>query len=228
MGWTVRRIGSALALVSSLSGCAEDATEDATRDVGTSADVAVDAASDTASVDDTGAPGDTGTVGDGDAGISETAIADTGIVDTGIVDTGILDTGILDTGILDTGPADTGTTDTGVADTGSDADSGAWSPTAHVHIYISNTCAVTTDPVSFDVPAGKTVKISWHNHSLYYRADVWASYGGGFLALEKGATWNETYEHCFIKSTHTEWVDVTPEGSPSSCGKQRVYFYCHA
>lgn len=220
------RIGSALALLSTLSGCAEDAAED----VGTSADVAVDAAGDTGPVGDTGAPADTGSVGDVgssdtnvDAGASETTSADTGSADTGIVDTGI-----LDTGILDTGPADTGTADTGVADTGSDADGGAWSPTAHVHIYISNTCAVTTDPVSFDVPAGKTVKVSWHNHSLYYRADVWASYGGGFLALEKSATWNETYEHCFIKSTHTEWVDVTPEGSPSSCGKQRVYFYCHA
>jgi len=225
MGRTVMWIGSALALLSGLSGCAEDASEDAARDVGTGADAAADTATDTGAVGDTGAPADTGSVGD--VGTPDTGV-DAAASDTASADTAIADTAIVDTGSVDTAVADTGTTDTGVADTGSDADSGAWSPTAHVHLYISNTCAVTTDPVSFDVPAGKTVKVSWHNHSLYYRADVWASYGGGFLALEKSATWNETYEHCFIKSTHTEWVDVTPEGSPSSCGKQRVYFYCHA
>ncbi|MBL8718016.1 MAG: hypothetical protein JNL79_18700 [Myxococcales bacterium] len=224
MGRTVLRIGSVLALLSGLSGCAEDAASD----VGTGTDAATDAVGDTGTLGDTGALGDTGSVGDVggdtsvDAVVVDTAIADTAIADTGTADTGIADTKIADTGITDAGPGDTGLGDTGLVDTG------AWSPTAHVHIYISNTCGVTTDPVSFDVPAGKTVKVSWHNHSLYYRADVWASYGGGYLALEKGATWNETYEHCFIKSTHTEWVDVTPEGSPSPCGKQRVYFYCHA
>ncbi len=107
------------------------------------------------------------------------------------------------------------------------ADAG-FSGTAHVHVFISNTCDVSTSPSSFDVPAGKTLKISWHNHSVDYEADVWASYGGGYLELARGGTWNEPYEHCFIKSTHLEWVDVSPAGSPSACGKVRVNIQCHA
>lgn len=132
----------------------------------------------------------------------------------------------IDTAI-DTGTD--GATDTG-ADTATDtapADAG-WTGSAHVHISISNTCKVSTSPSAFDVPAGKTLKIDWHNHSADYEADVWASYGGGYLELAKGATWSEKYEHCFIKSTHLEWVDVSPAGSPSACGKVRVNIQCHA
>lgn len=207
------------------AGCADDASEE----IGGGGDAGLGDAGPDVAGSDTG-PGDTGAdTGLGDTG--DTGGGDTGAGDTGPGDTGAGDTGGGDTGGGDTGPSDTGTGDTGLdagpKDTGVAADGGTWSSTAHVHIHISNTCGVTTDPVSFDVPVGKTVKVSWHNHSVDYRADVWASYGGGYLALEKGATWAETYEHCFIKSTHTEWVDVTPEGSPSACGKQRVYFYCH-
>lgn len=163
-----------------------------------------------------------------DTAAADTFVADTALVDTSVVDSSVAETSAADTSVADTAVADSFVADTSVADTAkADADAG-WSSTAHVHIYITNTCAVSTSPTSFDVPAGATVKVSWHNHSVDYRADVWASYGGGYLALETGATWNETYEHCFIKSTHTEYVDVSPEGSPSGCGKQRVYFYCHA
>lgn len=179
----------------------------------------------TSVVEDTAGAADTFAV---DTVPVDTAAADTTVADTEASDTNATDAAVADTAKADTLVADTFVADTSVADTAkADADAG-WSSTAHVHIYITNTCAVTTSPTSFDVPAGATVKVSWHNHSVDYRADVWASYGGGYLALEKGATWNETYEHCFIKSTHTEYVDVSPEGSPSSCGKQRVYFYCHA
>ncbi|MGZ3423010.1 MAG: hypothetical protein ACXVEE_34430 [Polyangiales bacterium] len=126
----------------------------------------------------------------------------------------------------DSGGPDGGAADTKPLDTGADTDT--WTGTAHVHVYISNTCDVSTSPMSFDVPAGKTLKLSWHNHSVDYRADLWGSYGGGYLMLEKGATWNEPYEHCFIKSTHTEYMDVSPEGSPSGCGKFRLNITCHA
>ncbi|MBI2393905.1 MAG: hypothetical protein HYV09_30315 [Deltaproteobacteria bacterium] len=161
-----------------------------------------------------------------DTATTDTAIAskDSAVPDTAVADAKVADIGLADTGLADTGLADAGLADTGLADAKIDA---GFPSTAHVHITITNTCAVSTSPTSFDVPAGATVKVAWHNHSADYRADVWASYGGGYLGLETGATWNEPYEHCFIKSTHTEYVDVTPEGSPSSCGKQRVYFYCH-
>jgi hypothetical protein len=176
-----------------------------------------------------------------DASVDDSAVTelDSAIADSSdVTDTApALDTGtdaVADTSApdaSDSGPIDSGSvtdtkpTETAAVDTGSDA---GWTGSAHVHVYISNTCAVSTSPTSFDVPAGKTLKLSWHNHSADYRADLWGSYGGGYLMLEKGATWNEPYEHCFIESTHTEYMDVTPEGSPSACGKVRLTISCHA
>jgi hypothetical protein len=157
-----------------------------------------------------------------DSAASESAAVDSSAVDSPSGDTSSADT----SSAMDTSPAIDSSTDTKPLDSG--ADTGSWTGTAHVHVYISNTCEVSTSPTSFDVPAGKTLKISWHNHSVDYRADLWGSYGGGYLMLEKGATWNEPYEHCFIKSTHTEYMDVTPEGSPSACGKFRLNITCHA
>jgi hypothetical protein len=206
---SIVRFVLSLVFATAFVGC--DAGQGEEGSVGTDGTVDLDA-----SISDTGAAGDTSEAID-------TMPADTAAFE----DTAVTDTGATDSATIDATSSDTGSvTDTKPTDTGADVDT--WTGTAHVHVYISNTCDVSTSPTSFDVPAGKTLKLSWHNHSVDYRADLWGSYGGGYLMLDKGATWNEPYEHCFIKSTHTEYMDVSPEGSPPSCGKFRVNISCHA
>ena len=119
--------------------------------------------------------------------------------------------------------ADTSVADTFVADT---SDSG-FKSTEHVHIYIDNFCKVTTSPTSFTVPAGETLQLSYHNHSVDYLADVWMMYGGGYLELAKGATWNETYKHCFGPSPSVGYADISIAGGGSSaCPKVRLLITC--
>jgi hypothetical protein len=160
---------------------------------------------------------DTGTTDTGTVG--ETSTGDSSSGDTTVADTTIADTTIADTTVTDTAKADTAVTDTGT-DTG-------FMSTDHVHIYITNTCKVSVSPTSFTVPAGETLKLSYHNHSVDYRADVWMMYGGGYLGLETGATWNETYTHCFGPSPSTGYADINIEGGPTSgCPGVRLYIYC--
>lgn len=161
------------------------------------------------------APEDTAT----DARVADTSPGDTR-VDSTVADTSTPDTLVADTSMPDTFVADTSVTDTAPADTG-------FKSTDHVHIYISNTCKVTVSPTSFTVPAGETLKLSYHNHSVDYRADVWMMYGGGYLGLDRGATWNETYTHCFGPSASTGYADINIEGGPTSgCPGVRLYIYC--
>lgn len=91
----------------------------------------------------------------------------------------------------------------------------------HVHIYVSNTCVMTVMPTSFDVPAGSTLRLDWHNHSADYPVDVWKSYGGGYLDLATGDTWSETYEHCAGPIPATEYADIS-----TACSAFRVYINC--
>ena len=167
---------------------------------------------------DTGTPFDALTVSDGLTDTETTA--DSALADSALADTMTMpDTSVADA----TATADSTPTDTG-ADLGVDA---GFKSTDHVHIYISNTCRVTVSPTSFTVPAGETLKLSYHNHSMDYRADVWMMYGGGYLGLDRGATWNETYSHCFGPSPSVGYADINIEGGPTSgCPGVRLNITC--
>ena len=156
---------------------------------------------------------------------ADTALPDTTIDDAATADTTTSsDTATPDTTAADTNVADTFMPDTTPVDTGYDS---GFKSTDHVHIYISNTCKVSVSPTSFTVPAGETLKLSYHNHSVDYRADVWMMYGGGYLDLDRGATWNETYTHCFGPSPSTGYADINIEGGPTSgCPGVRLYITC--
>ncbi len=81
--------------------------------------------------------------------------------------------------------------------------------TASVNIFVDNFCGMTVTPSSFTVAPGQRLKLSYHNMSAFYAVDVWKSYGGGYLDLPTGATWNETYEHCGGPNAYTEWADIS-------------------
>lgn len=185
------------------------------------------AASETVPMSDTGAMDSAfdPESGPGSDAATDTSLADTTIADTATgSDTTMPDTTQPDTTTPDTTVADTARPDTTPIDTGFDS---GFKSTDHVHIYISNTCRVTVSPTSFTVPAGETLKLSYHNHSVDYRADVWMMYGGGYLALERGATWNETYTHCFGPSPSVGYADINIEGGPTSgCPGARLNITC--
>lgn len=99
--------------------------------------------------------------------------------------------------------------------------------TAHVHIYIDNFCNVSISPQSITVPPGGVLYASYHNHSVDYEADVWMSYGGGYLALARGGVWNEPVGMCSGPSAYTAYADISIAGGPTSaCPKQRLLIYC--
>ena len=99
---------------------------------------------------------------------------------------------------------------------------------ADVQIYIDNFCNVTIAPPSFDVATGETLQLTYHNNSVDYEADIWASYGGGYLALATGGTWAETFEYCSMPGDYTAYVDININGGPfPSCPGKRLYIYCH-
>jgi hypothetical protein len=137
--------------------------------------------------------------------------------DSTVADMGV-DSAVADTGV-DSAVAETGV-DTAVADTG-------FKSVDHVHIYIDNFCRVSTSPTVFRVPSGETLKLSYHNHSVDYEADVWMMYNGGYLELARGGTWNETYVHCSGPNASTGWADISiAGGGGSACPKVRLYIYC--
>lgn len=197
-----------LVLLCSLAGCAGgeaiDAPAGGVSDTGTEPLDERDAQTDSLATDSTA---DSATTAD--TSVTDASV-DTNLADSGVVDTRVVDTSVADTSAVDAAPADTG-----------------FKATDHVHIYIDNFCKVSTSPTSFTVPAGETLQLSYHNHSVDYRADVWMMYGGGYLALEKGATWNETYKHCFGPSPSVGYADISIEGGGgSACPEVRLMITC--
>jgi hypothetical protein len=97
----------------------------------------------------------------------------------------------------------------------------------HLHIYIDNFCKVSISPTSYTVPAGSTLKVGYHNHSVDYNADVWLSYGGGYLDLVQGSMWNDGFVHCSGPNSSTAYADIDIAGGGStSCPGTRLYIYC--
>ncbi len=119
-----------------------------------------------------------------------------------------------DAGVADAAEPDAMAPDAAAPDAG-------FATAQHVHIYVSNTCAMSVSPMSFTVPAGETLQLTYHNHSTDYAVNVWKSYGGGYLDLAPGDSWNETYEHCFGPSPATEYADIS-----TACSSFRLYVNC--
>jgi hypothetical protein len=92
----------------------------------------------------------------------------------------------------------------------------------HIHIHVSNTCDLMVDPPELSFPRGVRPRFAWHNHSVDYPVDVWMSYGGGFLDLGTGATWNEPIDHCLGPNAHDEWADISAGG----CAEYRFLIHC--
>ncbi|MBI4814948.1 MAG: hypothetical protein HY791_01740 [Deltaproteobacteria bacterium] len=117
-------------------------------------------------------------------------------------------------------PSDSGTPlDLGFAPDATPADSGQVD--THVHIFVDNFCEMTVDPSEVFIPAGQRAYFDWHNHSVDYEVDVWMSYGGGFLELPTGATWDEPISHCFTPTAHTEYADIG-----TACSSFRFLIHC--
>lgn len=93
--------------------------------------------------------------------------------------------------------------------------------TDHVHIMVSNTCAMSVMPLEYTVQAGQKLKLSYHNHSVDYPVTVWMMYGGGYTDLAPGGTWNETYEHCFGPSPSEGYADIS-----TACSMYRLKIHC--
>ena len=103
----------------------------------------------------------------------------------------------------------------------------AWAGEEHVHILIDNFCNTSADPPEFTVPAGETLQLTWHNHSVDYDADVWLSYGGGYLGLVPGDTWADPFEFCSSPGTYDAAADVSIAGGGGDvCPAFRVWIHC--
>lgn len=97
----------------------------------------------------------------------------------------------------------------------------------HVHIYISNTCVVSTSQTGMTWPLHVPLSLTFHNHSVDYDADVWMSYNGGYLGLAQGAEWNEPVQHCLNPVPYDFYADVSIAGGGSSaCPSYRFLVHC--
>lgn len=157
---------------------------------------------------------------DGGGGHDDAAVADAAVADTGPDGSGS-DGPVTDGPRVD-GPATDAAVDGRPLDAGVDAMVDA-SPTTdnHIHIQVSNTCAMTVTPTSITVPPNQTAYFDWHNHSTSYPVDVWMSYGGGFLDLPIGATWDEPIGHCSTPLVHDEYADIS-----TACSSFRFIIHC--
>jgi cysteine-rich repeat protein len=92
---------------------------------------------------------------------------------------------------------------------------------AHVHIQVDNFCNMSVMPMEYTVPPGQRLKLSYHNHSVDYPVDVWLSYGGGYLDLQTGATWDDQFEHCFSPGPSEAYADIT-----TACSSFQLQIHC--
>lgn len=97
----------------------------------------------------------------------------------------------------------------------------------HVHILIDNFCNTSASPTSFTVAAGQTLQLTYHNHSVDYDADVWLSYGGGYLGLITGGTWADQFTFCTSPNPYTAYADISiAGGGGSACPGYRLLIHC--
>lgn len=141
-----------------------------------------------------------------DAMVPDAPIPDATLIDAAAIDAAMIDAAIPDAAVPDAG----------------------FASAQHVHILIDNFCNTSADPQSFDVPRGSTLQLTWHNHSVDYEADVWLSYGGGYLGLAQGGTWSDPFTFCASAARPYDAAgDVSIAGGPSSaCPGFRVLIHC--
>lgn len=156
-----------------------------------------------------------------DGGALDGGLGDGGTPDSGLADGGPADGGLSDSGLADSGLADGGLPDSGLADSGLPDSGPPPRSDHHIHIHVSNTCVMRVDPTEITIPAGQTAYFDWHNHSRDYAVDVWMSYGGGYLDLRPGATWDEPIGHCATPRPHTEYADID-----TACSSHRFLIHC--
>lgn len=65
-----------------------------------------------------------------------------------------------------------------------------------IDIFVDNFCNMMVVPPTYDVAVGQTARFTYRNRSVDYPVDVWLSYGGGFLDLPTGDSWEDRFEHC--------------------------------
>lgn len=191
-------------------------------DVGPRADAAVAA--------DTGDPTDAegleptdGGLDDGGRVVFDAQLADTGAGASDARPGADAPAATLDAASLDATAADASVPDAAARDASApDASAPDAGGPIHIHIHVSNTCDLTVDPPELSFPRGVRPRFAWHNHSVDYPVDVWMSYGGGFLELGTGATWNEPIDHCLGPNAHDEWADISAGG----CAEYRFLIHC--
>ncbi|HEY3354567.1 MAG TPA: hypothetical protein VGQ83_15050, partial [Polyangia bacterium] len=97
----------------------------------------------------------------------------------------------------------------------------------HVDIYITNFCETSVVPTSITVPAGETLLVDFHNNSVDYNADVWCSWGGGFLDLPTGQIWHDPIPFCSGPSTYDAYADISIAGGGGTyCPGVRFVVHC--
>ncbi|MCC6876119.1 MAG: hypothetical protein IT378_17555 [Sandaracinaceae bacterium] len=174
---------------------------------------------------------DAATAAPADAGSADAGSADAGLADAALADASVADASAesLDAGARDSGaapPVDAGR-DAGPAparDAGPPPAPDAGTPPRadhHVHIEVDNFCRMTVTPMEITVPPDQTAYFDWHNHSADYPVDVWMSYGGGFLELLPGRTWDEPIGHCSTPLAHDEHADIS-----TACSSFRFLIHC--
>ena len=147
------------------------------------------------------------------------AIADGGLADAVVGDGASPDGAVVDA--MCDAPFDAEAVDAEPAD----AESGLIA--ANVEIYIDNFCNTSAAPESFTVPADSTLQLTYHNTSVDYAADVWLSYGGGYLGLVTGGTWADSFEFCVGSTPYTAYADISiAGGGGATCPQFRLYIYC--
>jgi hypothetical protein len=98
----------------------------------------------------------------------------------------------------------------------------AFDGTRDIDIFVDNFCNMEVRPAELHVPPGQFVVLSWHNRSVDYPVDVWLSYGGGFLDLEPGTSWDDRFEFCHGgQRPYQAGADVS-----TACSEFRFVIHC--
>lgn len=101
----------------------------------------------------------------------------------------------------------------------------------HVHISITNTCKLSVQPKDITIRNGRSVKLTYHNHSSSYSADViYSGGGGGYYDLMPGSSWTSPIDWCTNKNRpYTVYIEILVHGFPlndSTCPGHEFKIYC--
>lgn len=190
------------------------------------------------SADSTDDAGDAGDGADDDAGTDDAGTGDAGHDDDAGTDTGGDDADVDDGPVCGNGIVEEGQScDDGIieenCDTYHDGGDGYCVPpdecsdgfvlddngdcieeefTEDIDIYVDNFCNLDVDPPQVDVASGQTASFTYHNQSVDYAVDIWGFYGGGYLDLATGDSWDDPFIHCGSGSSNTETMDISISG----------------